>query len=561
MHDDSSEIVQLKNKASSALTSLIQCSLPRNDGIRIIESIDGMIDETSKNNRTWILATAYKFLSYQSECIDSDEYQQFYEVIGNAICKHLQATVEENSMLSQTENNSSVVVLIRVLLGHSKILLKYPILLQSQLFDGKIKSLTKTESLSISDELKLQVSQAISCLKERRKSTLLIQPNIIDLANFAQPQSETRKMDLANLAQPQSESRALTYMTISQNEISSLCNRTAPNFTIFSLLEQLPLLMKSVGKLESKSQLDYLIHLAFTCEDRLTKVCLEAAIIKIVLLQGQCGDLFSKSLAEQIYLASFFPFSAKTGTEVFAKDLLQTLMALWKLLLDGKDNGSLEMVVNAVGNMYRENVIPSSQMGPIMNLLSSSSQFIPLPCIKFISEMSKSCTFKHLIELVDLFKAMPASGECVYSSWNLFASLSTTKSPDAFHRRLKDGLIPFMEKSESLSEKRTWIFKIQRLIALEIYARYSTCLDVFEEPFLALAQNDLLPFFQQQLPEGFTPNYDSYKAEGLLEYRMVKSEDPIGGLVRRLENLLIEATPATRMRHIKSLLGILSTYT
>lgn len=312
-------------------------------------------------------------------------------------------------------------------------------------------------------------------------------------------------------------------------------------FDLVSLIEQLPLHFHQLGREDQRQSFDLLLRTALACGTRQVQALLEGAMLRILPGHSQVSALFSKSLAEQIYLSTFFPFSVARGAHIHGRQLVPALMALWKLMLDQED-GALDMVLGAVGNMAKEGVFGTLDEVLILTRDTFKQARLHGPAVRLVCHLVPHLSYKQLVDALGWLGPATAAPPCV---WKILAALGSSRISEAIHKNLTSTLVPLLMAAEG----GTWPTRHLRMACMERYARYSEFMHVFEHPFLGAMQEELVHFLQKQT----APAADwagVCREAGPLAAEFRKPEgDRIGAAVTQLHRLLLEGSAAQRSRH------------
>ncbi len=300
------------------------------------------------------------------------------------------------------------------------------------------------------------------------------------------------------------------------------------------IVDVVPGQVNSLPRMEFKKVLDRLLRLAM-CSNSPLRSGLDACLTRIFLIMPNTftSDLFSKSLVEQIYIARIFPFSCKAGSEIAGRELFTSILALCRL---NKDRLYAEMILDAISNLIREEILDTSHIQSVLDMFKGCADCPP----RIIMLLIPIVSFKQMNDLLEVCKDHLKPSPHL---WSLFSALATSKLPDIVHKRTFDMIEPLLIDN-------TWTRRFTKLSNLEIYARYSSNLDVFEKPFISKHQSEFLSFYQKEVGSILSLHSPT------IDYKYAIS-DPITTLINKLERLLTELTPEVRQRHQKRIQALL----
>lgn len=525
MHDGSEELGKVSLMHESvvgAVNVLITEQFNSIAAPQILASLLKMTEISSTNFMTWIWGSSIKFLSRQNSFGENP----FDEIVNGLHNRFVEQIVK---MSTGFENNSQDT---QVLACTGKLVQLYLVLL---------KILSKNQKSLTIVQVREGAAKIYPFVNDDTKSKLTL--IISSLPATAVTQSITNAFS----------SPALAYVGLNQESyLKVLSDSAGGDLSASLILEQLPSYFAGLSKSDAKVYYGQLVRMFISCKAPALKSLLSDCLVKFTLASTDSfSHLFSKSLAEQIGVTCYFPFSSKPGSEIHLNSLIPSILALWRRLLECQDS-LITMIIDACTNLFREGVFPSVHLSEVLDLLKLS---LKIPCasasvIKLIRHILPHGSFKVALELLDLYKTLDHSESCAFESWKLIAVLSTTKFPDTLHRRLSDTVIPYVAKV--CQGQMSWPMKHTMLASLEVYARYSTCLDIFEHPFLAQHQGELLQFYQRQFSEQLSPKFDALQLDSMrLEYEMcqLSGKDHIVEQLKQLQSALSASQNPSKYLH------------
>jgi len=523
MHDDSGAsdgVSQVHEQVVAAMSRLLSDSFAPDEATIILSCLGRMTQITDRGFQLWIWGTTAKFFSKQSGCFERPDFGAVANELFSQLVQQVKIILGQVDQCSQVaEGMKHIQKMTQLYLVFLTMAQKHPALLQHVNPVPGMLQIVPLVNEDIRAKLKKFHSVFKGSFKDERQAYLVL-PQEDLLAEFP--------AEIGGLSLP-------------------------------VLLDQLPSLFGALGKSEFKTHLALLLRFYIVCKPPLLRHLLKSCLQRIISAApfANSSHLFTSNLAEQIHVATLFPFSIKPGSEVHGRELGATLMALWQRMLPSSDP-SLELAISAVTNLFREGILNASpQVSAAIDLIRSTVA-LELPHISGIILslmrcMARSCSFKNLLDLLELVKKLKPSPSATIQAWLLLATLSTTRSPEALHRRLPDTLVLFIQNCRA-GPSVSWPLEHVKLATLAMYAKYSACLDIFEHPSLAPIQAILLPFFQRQLPEGADIDLSSLKvAIALLPYEMAGSSDPVVRCLKRLAGLISECSGSSRHRYVPRL--------
>lgn len=315
------------------------------------------------------------------------------------------------------------------------------------------------------------------------------------------------------------------------------------------LLDQIPFWFQSFSRDEAKAHLTTFIQMFIMASDEASRIVLKGLLVKLML--SSCinvSDLFSRSLYEQIVIASVFPFSAKPTAEVYLKDLVPSLLALWRLFLGSMD-GSVRLVIFCFENIVKETAFRFVNFTELSELIKKS-ELAPKQITGLTCAMFKSCSFKQVAEILDLWTRLSGCPNFAFKCWEIVACMGTLKVPEALHKKMAESVFSRLKEIRSVD---LWPCQYKLLASLEIYARYSSCLVALEHEYLAKYQEKFLEFYQQKLPDGFVKNYNDLALIGAvvpLRFAEHKIEDSVASLLSSLSSTLDNIPRDKRIQYL-----------
>lgn len=553
MHDDSEEttkIIQFHEALTSYCSQL--CAVPHD--IPLSCHIINVLLELSKLDgdaaySLWIWGTAVKMISKQNKSFGSTEFSILVEQVGKSLARETKKSLKfapEMSCSQMETFNKNSSKLLQIYLVFMRILLKFKSLITPggvESFLAFISDCFEVIEPSILEKFIHFASNIQDCPR-----TLLADVFLRDLSlKFPGQINATTK----------STNYELDFCLGSQDGLLGI--NCPPLIGHLVLLERIPQLIFQMKKTDQKRAISSLVQMGLSSQRSTIRHLVEAAILKTLILLPPAViiELFTMRLVEQIYVATVLPF--KPGLESAIKPLYSSILSIWRRTLEGKDNHTpeyLPLIIEAISNIIQEGVVNELQL--VLDLIKQSITLdwaVPT-VLKMIRVILPACSFKQVGEVVELFQKIGQNSETFYQTWKLFSKFATLKSPEIIHKRFLSTSIPHLEKAFT----DAWTLKFIMLSSCEVYARYSSSLEVFEHPFLARFQENLLKFYEFISPEAdYRQSLVGYIGSGRYsEYRSIIKDDPIVASLKHVNSRILEVPLQERHKYVELIEFMLS---